>query len=214
MSMLIDAYRFGGGGGGGLSTWDAGYLSPAAVLSLGNIRLTANTGAGGTYASTRSVKALTGLAYVSCAVSQDSAGGIYGVGIADSTLDYTNGSNWIGHAAGSVGAWGPSSDVFTSGGSIGTVGTMPNPVGSLEFAVRVGSRRVWIRQNGGAWVGGGDPAADTSPTTTLSGSGALYMVGTLTKNTATAARYAEIDIDAAATTGTPPAGFTAGGWAP
>ena len=40
-------------------------------------------------------------------------------------------------------------------------------------AVDTASRKVWIRKNGDAWAGGGDPATGATPYKTLTGSGAI-----------------------------------------
>jgi hypothetical protein len=95
--------------------------------------------------------------------------------------------------------------VATAGGVI--------TLGSVQIAVRVATRRVWVRRDGNAWQGGGDPAADTNPSFTLSGTGAIYAVATLTKAGWTPSRYVEIHPDAASTTGVVPSGFTAANWA-
>lgn len=34
----------------------------------------------------------------------------------------------------------------------------------LEYAIDLPNNKIWIRENGGAWIGGGDPAAGTTPT--------------------------------------------------
>lgn len=212
MSIILNPFVFGVVV---TATWNPAVVSPAAVLSVANTRLTANTGAAGMYAATRSTRAIQGLCYFSAEMSKDIASGsTYGFGISDATKDFTPGSAWIGDATTGVGVWGPSGIVFQNGADTGlSVGTFGG-IDTAQIAIRVATRRVWIRRAGGAWAGGGDPVADTTPTATLTGSGALYVVGTVTKAGANASRYVELDIDAASTTGTVPSGFIAANWVP
>src|SRR5690606_40533481 len=60
----------------------------------------------------------------------------------------------------SVGVYAENGNIYSGGSVIGSVGSLASP-DDIQIAVRVATRRIWIRQAGGAWVGGGDPAADT-----------------------------------------------------
>lgn len=205
----------GAGGGGGLSaTYDPAQVSAPAVLSNGNLRLTANPAATGVYANTRSTRALQGLAYISSLIGNAGAGASYGFGVADSTWGVANASVYCGGSgSNSIGIWGPVGNVYFNNAVIATVGFGSAPF-SIEVAVRVASRRVWIRRAGGAWAGGGDPAADTSPTATLSGTGAIFAAASVTRAGSSVSWFSELHPDAATTTGTPPSGFTPANWVP
>lgn len=48
----------------------------------------------------------------------------------------------------------------------GTYDFVQNDV--IGMAIDHATGKVWVRKNGAAWIGGGDPAADTSPTFTMS----------------------------------------------
>lgn len=140
-------------------------------------------------------------------------GGVLGYGLADVTIDVTDASYWLGQLSASVGVWSPNGNIFSGGSVIGSVGALSSP-DDIQIAVRVATRRIWIRQAGGAWVGGGDPATDTSPTLTLGGSGDIYVAATVNKTSATPNRYSQIHPDAGSTTGAVPSGFTAASFAP
>lgn len=71
------------------------------------------------------------------------------------------------------------------------------------FAYDVDSRKLWVRQNGGSWIGGGDPAAGTTPSVTTSGT--TYLVG----NTYNTSDQSFTITSKTAQTDTPPSGFTA-----
>lgn len=199
----------------GLSaTWDSAQKSVPAVLSAGDLRLTANTGVSGTYANTRSTRGLQGLAYISAEIGTAAAGAVYGFGVADATWNVTSASVYCGGSGStSVGLWGPNGATYFNNSVIFSGGTGSAPA-NVEIAVRVATRRVWIRRSGGAWLGGGDPAADTSPTATLSGSGVIYAAASVTRSGALSTWFVELDPNAAATTGTVPTGFTAANWIP
>ena len=44
----------------------------------------------------------------------------------------------------------------------------------IGMAINNATGAVWVRKNGGSWIGGGDPVAQTSPTATL-GAGGIYF---------------------------------------
>lgn len=191
--------------------FDASVFSTPTVLSSANRRVTALSTRAGSYANARSLRPLRGLAYLSLEAQTDALGSVLGVGVCDAALDLSSASNYVGISTGSVALWLPSGNVFVNGSSIGNAGTGPN-LTTVEIAVRVGSRRVWIRRSGGSWVGGGDPVADTSPTATLAGTGNIFAAASLSPASATAGRYAELDVDAESTAGAVPAGFVPANW--
>src|SRR5690606_1649513 len=105
------------------------------------------------------------------------------------------------------GAWGRSARIFKDGVEIGSI----TYGAALESAVDAGARAAWLRNSGGAWIGGGDPASGMSPTFTVSGSGPLYFAATVWVFTSgNATRGVWLHSDAANVTGTPPAGFAKG----
>lgn len=211
--MLRRLMMAGGGSPpvGNSSTWDPAVLSTGASLVSGNLRLQAS--AGTNFSNTRSQKAILDLAYLSCVIGFVSGGDNGGCGIADAAIDFTTATRWVGDGTDSIGVWGPVGVVYVNGVSAGSVGAIASGV-SIEFAIRLTSRRVWVRRSGGSWVGGGDPAADTTPTVTLSGSADLHMAASLSRPAATSSRYAQLGNNSAATTGTAPSGFTKANWAP
>ena len=203
--MSLDA-----GGGSGI-TFNPAQVSAPSVLSVGNLRLTANTGAAGDYANTRATRAVTGNCYFSAEVANFTSEDA-GFGIAAESWTLSAAALFVGGGGESAGMYSTSGNVYASGfrGSGGTLGS----VDSVQVAVRTASRRVWIRRNGGAWQGGGDPVADTTPTATIGGTGALFPAASLTRAGATPSRYVQLHPDAASTTGAVPVGFTAANWVP
>jgi hypothetical protein len=192
------------------NSWDAATATVSATFDESEQRLLADAASTGTYANARSERALSGLCYFSGVVASPS-GELAGFGVVQGSVDVSSAAFWVGSFAGGVGAWASLGNVYrnnTAGGAVAS-GTEI----AVEFAVRVSERKVWIRASGGAWVGGGDPAANTSPTWTLSGSDDLYACGTIERAGATSARYVRLHGTSGATTGTPPSGFTAASWA-
>jgi hypothetical protein len=167
----------------------------------------------GNYANARALKPCAGLCYFSMSVDWNGSGSVAGAGVADETSDLRNSNNYPGYDNMGVEVGCPNGSMFHNAGSVGTLpGTITNDPVNIEFAVDVSTRKVWIRQNGQAWAGGGDPAAGTSPTVTLSGSGAIYPVGWISTS-GPSGRQVALHVDAGSTTGTPPSGFTAANWA-
>lgn len=189
------------------AAWDPAQKTSPATLSEANKRLTAQT-SGGTYATVRSDGAITGKRYFEILIGQTGTSEVAGAGVADATLTVTNAGIWVGNLS-SIGSW--RNLIYRNGGSIGanslSHGTPPTRIG---FAVDAATRNVWVRINGGAWGGGGDPAAGTTPTTTVPGTGALYAAASLTTSGATADRYAVLCSDAADIVGAAPSGFSVG----
>jgi hypothetical protein len=62
---------------------------------------------------------------------------------------------------------------LSNNGQVRVAGTIAHTIGALptryvvEIYLRAATGRVWIRADGGAWIGGGDPVADTTPTAIL-----------------------------------------------
>lgn len=85
--------------------------------------------------------------------------------------------------------------------------SMTNPLGGVEVAVDVTSRKVWARNSGGSWLGGGDPATGATPTCTLSGTGDIYAVAS---NIQWHGDSITIHTDPENVTGSAPSGFSSG----
>ena len=150
------------------------------MLSNGNLRLTANTGTAGAAANVRAVRAVAGNCYFSATVANNTSEGA-GFGLVRLSEVITAALLLT------KGMYSTSGNTYGPGGFIASGGTLES-VSSVQVAIRTASRRVWIRRNGGAWVGGGDPVADTSPTMTLIGTDDIFPAATVTKAGATAAR--------------------------
>lgn len=201
--MIPFAYQAGGAGRiiagvapGPASGWDPARIFQGATLSDSNKLATGESG--DDYSHVRSVQEITGLRYFSGVVGGDV--GFAAIGVAtDGSNPLNDPLDYLGNGGGDVGAW-VGDGIYQSGGRIHAVSAT-----AWEFAVRASSRRVWVRQNGGAWLGGGNPATDTTPTVTLALTGALRACCTVARLTSTARLH-----NAAETTGTPPAGFSVG----
>lgn len=196
-------------GGGGvapmLTTWNPGYLSPSAAVAASNTELRAATTAN--YANSRSLSVLSGDVYFSARCEKGSSNN-FGFGVADAGVNLTASGSYVGLGA-SIGIW-QEGRIYMGGTSIHVPGALAASVG-IEVAVRVASRRIWLRQSGGTWIGGGDPAANTTPTGTLGGTGALYIAGSLdSKAAGTANALIRLPTNPVGVTGSAPAGFTVG----
>lgn len=211
------------------ATWSplSKYLSAPSVLSGSDLILSADTGASGTYANAVSSREIQHLGYYSGFIetnSGDTVGfGFLHVSRTNPATEAPGNSNlYVGNTGGSVGLWANSGDVYQAGaGTIAGAGALTLGV---ECAVRLAfisgtsfEVRMWLRQPGGSWYGGGDPAADTTPTHTRTGNAAnvYFCLGaSITRSGATSARKATLHGDVASTTGTPPTGFTKALWGP
>lgn len=189
------------------NAWDPTKASPRALLSNSNLTVAIQAGAG-IYGTVGAVKAVTGLCYFSGTPNASGGGETAALGLGDSTVTFTDGATWVGDGSLSAGCWPNVGTVYFGGSSVGSAGS--SATSDIQIAVRVSSRRVWIRRAGGAWVGGGDPAADTSPTCTLTGTGSIFPMASISAGSASAITLHK---DAAQTTGTVPSGFTPANWA-
>ena len=190
------------------TTWDPDYLSPAARIQPGEHNgALMRSGVGGNAANCRVQHPVTGKRYFSVGIVFSGTGGVVSVGFADEGAPLTSDNDYVGGPGGSTGAWGPSHRIFKDGVEIGSI----TYGAALEIAVDAGARAAWLRNSGGAWIGGGDPASGMSPTFTVSGSGPLYFAATVWVFTSgNATRGVWLHSDAANVTGTPPAGFAKG----
>lgn len=65
--------------------------------------------------------------------------------------------------------------VQTWTGTGGSISTMTSGSRRYGFAYEVSSRKLWVRQDGGTWINGGNPTNGTDPSVTLTGTS--YLVG-------------------------------------
>ena len=196
-------------GGGGvvpmLTTWNPGYLSPAAAVAASNTELHASSSA--TYANSRSLSILSGDVYFSARCERGSSKN-FGFGVADASVNLTASGSYVGGGA-SIGLW--QEGRIYAGGSALVSGLAVATMQDIEIAVRTSSRRVWIRRTGSAWIGGGDPVANTTPTYTLGGTGVIHVAGSLDARTGgTANALIRLPTNPVNVTGVAPAGFTVG----
>lgn len=88
-------------------------------------------------------------------------------------------------------------------GSSASVNTYNGSSRRYGFAYDVDTRKLWIRQDGGSWIRGGDPASGTDPSVTLTDTS--YLVG----STYNGSDQSFTITSKTAQTDTPPSGFTA-----
>jgi hypothetical protein len=164
MGMLVNPSRFAVAGGSPYATWDPAHKASDISLSGGNLIA---TGASLGVHIVLGTIAISGKRYFECSFvpNADSIG--VGIAVASTTL-----TNYLGQGALSYGHYLSSNTIYTGASAVydGTnIATTPVTVG---FAVDGTS--LWVRVSGeSGWEGGGDPAAGTSPTLTLS-SGTYY----------------------------------------
>jgi hypothetical protein len=198
--MIPFPFQIGGAGLLGareaIGGWDPASIFNAGTLTDSNRLYTGELGSDSSHV--RGLRAITGDVYFSGVLSGPF--GNQGIGIARDGAPPATISDWVGFTSQSVGGWGSADGLYTNGSRIHSVSAV-----AWEFAVRASSGRVWARAAGGAWLGGGDPAADTLPTCTLTGTSDLRACATCVGDTSTARLHA-----ASETTGTPPAGFSVG----
>lgn len=200
--MLRRLMMAGVGAPAALTAWDASRLSPLGALSESAYVLGA--GGSGQYANCRSLSPLTGLVYFSARATRG-LGNNWGVGLIDETVVAGNGA-WVGGGQ-SAGVW-YEGRVYQTGAVLHYIGAL-SAASDVQIAVRSASRRYWMRVNGGAWIGGGDPVADTLPTGTLPGTAAIYIAGSVDSRGGTDGTI-RLPTTSAGITGTVPAGFSSG----
>jgi hypothetical protein len=163
MGMLVSPSRFAVAGGTTYATWDPAVKASDITLSNGN--LTATGATLGSHMVLGNI-AISGKRYFECSFVPNTDN--VGVGVAKSSATLTS---YIGQLTDTYGHYLPGNDIYNNtlayNGS--TISTTPVIVG---FALDGTS--LWVRVSGqSGWEGGGDPAAGTSPTLTLS-SGTYY----------------------------------------
>ncbi len=122
--------------------------------------------------TTRTNKAIGNLSYFSCLINNNGTGRTY-VGIGNETIDTTVNNCRIGLSNGGV-EIDSNGSIISAATSIHSISNS-NPI-ALEFAVY--NNMVWIRANGGTWLGGGNPETYTNPTVHLIGT-KLYFIASV-----------------------------------
>lgn len=228
MSFIINPYRFGSAAV--TATWStlSKYRSAPTTLSGSNLILTANTAASGTYANAVSTREVSHLGYYSGVIEAASGeNGAFGVALVSKSnpaLRFPGSSaGWVGSGTesdGSAGLWANTGTLYRAGNTNITGASGSNI--TVQIAVRIvdvgggnSEARLWFRQSGGSWYGGGDPAANTTPSYTRNFVPASFYIAigaSIVRSGATSARRATINGEASTTTGTVPSGFTAALW--
>lgn len=153
------------------ATWDAANKTSIASLTNGDLRLT--NSASGAYANARTTVAVTRKTYLSFGIPVwgGGTGGLTGIGVCDDTSPVSN-ILWSAGDVGSGAAWGPNYVVWVNNVNTG----IPSIIGvAAEMAIDPTTRKVWIRNSGGSYFGGGDPATGSSPTFVVPGTGSIYV---------------------------------------
>ena len=208
--MILNPYRYGGGGPAPTyATWNPADTSGDLALSGGDLVATRGAAANAFRATRATQSKSAGKWYFEIART---AGGdkthlIPGLMVVSSSLNEYPGQS--GTDTCGVQPLNTSDVNQYQNGFIGTAfGQSDVGIGGgLQFAVDLDNRRVWVKTFGAAgWMGGGDPAANTTPTFNLSGSAAVFpAAGLFSNGTEVTANFG-----ASAFTGTVPSGFNAG----
>lgn len=205
--MIINPYRFSRAAP---SPWHAASAHSAIIIDGMTIRQTNRSS--GLYSSARLDTAYSGKCYHSFSVTYGATGSILGVGAVNGTQSLTSDAYWMGANNASGAAWGPTDSSYANGTSVGPgfneSGSIPFTV-DYDIAVDTATRRVWIRKSGGSWIGGGNPAAGTTPTFTApSATSGLFFAGTFTAFGDHGLTYAITALLGADAVGAPPSGYS------
>lgn len=159
------------------TTWDPAHKGTLIVLSGGNLGINNSSGAAWNMVISTQAKT-TGKWY---AEFKDNDGTAYsfgcGFGVATSSASL---SAELGSDAEGWGLYGKRSDtghpLMEHSGAVTNYNTMTNGVtgSSMKVAYDADSGKVWLGQDA-EWAGGGDPAAGTTPTFTVTAGTPLYL---------------------------------------
>lgn len=151
------------------------------------------------YRTARASRVLTGKRYVECMVNGTGSGAQDAFGLLEES---SSGTTWIGAQASSCGLYTNGATVY-KGGSVIATGTPTSPAARrVKMAFDASNGYLWLGFTGGGWVGGGDPAAGTSPTTIMAAG--TYRAGATIGGTGATAIINGGD---SAFVDTPPSGF-------
>lgn len=202
------------------ATWDPDRANALCILSNGNTRL-ARTTSGSGWAVAISTAALTGKVYfeIEFDITDGGAADIGGAALAMGAG--TTGTTFVGSTQAGTGAyprqfdWLNYWDSSVSPYNVINHNQERDPLYRFGIAVDADTRDVWIQYitgtgAGTGWLGGGDPAAGTTPTRTLSGADPIYAAAGMSASSVSGTPYADLVADPAAFLMSAPAGFTAG----
>lgn len=160
------------------ATWNP--LDINAGLSTANGNLSVGTGgATSTHRLARSTIGFTTKTYFEITTSGGSTGMVCMIGAGQATANPADGTYVGGYGKSfGLGYATTSSNFYLSGVSLAN-GSATNLVdGTWAFAVDPANGKAWVRNTSGSWIGGGDPATDTSPTLTWTSDGLPWFPAT------------------------------------
>ncbi len=158
--------------------------------SSGNLGVQQTGGASGSHACAMATIAMSsGKWYAE--FSDDTAtydGNRFGILNINNLANYTNSNPYIGWASDGYVIYKTSTNaVKENNGSSSNIGSNWTAGAIISVAVDIDNSKIWWRVNGGAWFGGGDPAAGTSPVFTIaSGNTYAFAVSPYNNNGVTA----------------------------
>jgi len=169
------------------------------AFAHGNLKARSTTAS---WATARTTQALpSGKYYIEFLVLEISSSGVM--------MGLTNASgplnNFLGSDSNSVGWHSTHGPYGAVGGGIQFFFARGDTIG---MAIDVTNKRAWFRRNGGSWIGGGDPAAGTSPQTWSFSGDVFVAVGVINNRSAIAVNSGAGPFRTAA-----PSGFSAIGTA-
>lgn len=148
------------------------------------------TGAGGQFGQVHTAPLPNDLVYFEMELDQlsmDLRAGIWAVDVPTDFGATAPVGQYIAGAQSSGATAGNAFNIYVYSNNSFVAGVPPNtsgdPVRRIGWAVRVGDRRGWARQvwpaGQSAWIGGGDPVADTAPSAEFSGSEVIRVAATV-----------------------------------
>lgn len=164
-----------GGGGGSFTTWNPADKNSGLTLSGGNLIVT--NASSSTFRMVRSIAGHTSGKYywevtIGSATSSD-----YLIGIANAAESASDGG-YTGASVNSLG-WYSGSSQLGNPGFVANTGTTYEGSDNIGFELDVDNQKLWVRKNGGAWLGdnGGatpNPLTNTQGATTSAITGAIF----------------------------------------
>ncbi|MGP1666324.1 MAG: hypothetical protein ACTS5I_10545 [Rhodanobacter sp.] len=186
------------GGSVTYATWNPSDKGANITLSGGNLIADGTVFAG---EMVRATVAIVGKRYFECSFYPTADGTGVGVAPLGDTL-----GNYIGSGDG-YGHYLPGNDVYQHGGIVFLGAT--RSVSPAVIGIAIDGLKMWVRVSGQAgFEGGGDPAAGTSPTVTMSGVTANTLRPACTPYTGTAGQITLNCGQSAFTLWTPSGGFS------
>lgn len=208
MSMIINPYAFGGGSPPASVYWSPTIKSSHMTLSEASDRLATNDN--NAWEGVLSITSHTSGKWYAEVQRGGTPGWAHIHGLRKTTTSASM-STFCGQDAD---GWGLQTDNLAGAAAVlnngaGTGATAAPPIGDggyVRIAYDATSGSAWLG-NETVWAGGGDPAAGTSPTFTLTAGTALHVMGSTNGN----GTNARLRTDAADFGGTIPTGFSAWG---